>query len=63
VRPRNRAGGEKAASLGITLGQGSLLVMRGDSQRLFQHALPRTRKPVGLRINLTYRQVETAPLD
>lgn len=58
VRPRKRTKGVKTASRGITLGHGSLLVMRGDSQRLFQHALPRTRKPVGLRINLTYRQVE-----
>jgi alkylated DNA repair dioxygenase AlkB len=63
VRPRKRAGGGKAASRGIKLGHGSLLVMRGDSQRFFQHALPRTRQPVGLRINLTYRQVETAPSD
>ena len=33
--------------------------MRGDSQRRFQHALPRTRQPIGLRINLTYRLVAT----
>jgi alkylated DNA repair dioxygenase AlkB len=58
VRPRKRAAGKKAASRGMTLGHGSLLVMKGRSQRLYQHALPRTRKPVVLRINLTYRQVD-----
>jgi alkylated DNA repair dioxygenase AlkB len=36
---------------------GSLLVMRGSSQRDWQHALPRTAKPVGPRINLTFRHV------
>jgi alkylated DNA repair dioxygenase AlkB len=35
--------------------------MKGDSQRRFQHALPRTRKPTGLRINLTYRLVSAQP--
>lgn len=63
VRPRSPPGGGTNRSHGITLGPGSLLVMKGDSQRLFQHALPRTRKPVRLRINLTYRQVEIPPSD
>ncbi len=63
VRPRRRAPGTRSASLGLTLGHGSLLLMRGGSQRRFQHALPRTRRPTGLRINLTYRQVSTASPD
>lgn len=41
----------------LMLEPGSLLVMRGQSQRDWQHALPRTAKPVGPRINLTFRQV------
>lgn len=57
VRPRSRAAGTRVASHGITLGHASLLLMRGDSQRRFQHSLPRTRRPIGLRINLTYRLV------
>ena len=39
------------------LEHGSLLLMRGDSQALSQHSLPKTRRPVGLRINLTFRRV------
>jgi alkylated DNA repair dioxygenase AlkB len=42
------------------LHNGSLLVMRGNSQSAYLHALPKTRKPVGLRINLTFRQVYSA---
>jgi alkylated DNA repair dioxygenase AlkB len=44
-------------SIGLDLEHGSLLVMKGDSQVDFQHCLPKTRKPVGLRINLTYRYI------
>ena len=42
------------------LGHGSLLLMRGDTQADWRHALPRTAKPVGPRINLTFRKVERA---
>ncbi|AXA84699.1 alpha-ketoglutarate-dependent dioxygenase AlkB [Lysobacter oculi] len=41
----------------IDLAPGDLLLMSGDSQRRYRHALPRTAKPVGLRINLTFRRV------
>lgn len=43
--------------LALDLPHGSLLVMRGDTQRLYRHALPRTAKPVGERINLTFRRI------
>ncbi len=36
---------------------GSLLLMWGRSQRDWQHALPRTRRPVGERVNLTFRRL------
>ena len=36
---------------------GSLLVMRGDTQHDWQHAVPKTAKPVAPRINLTFRHV------
>ncbi|MFX4608959.1 alpha-ketoglutarate-dependent dioxygenase AlkB [Acinetobacter baumannii] len=39
---------------------GSLLVMSGDTQRLYRHALPRTSRVVAPRINLTFRQVDPA---
>ncbi|HEU4539272.1 MAG TPA: alpha-ketoglutarate-dependent dioxygenase AlkB [Polyangiaceae bacterium] len=42
------------------LGGGSLLVMGGTTQRRWQHALPRTARPVGGRMNLTYRIVRAA---
>lgn len=43
--------------LAIDLPHGSLLVMQGATQRRYRHALPRTAKPVGPRINLTFRQI------
>jgi len=36
---------------------GSLLIMRGQTQGLWQHAVPKTRMSVGLRLNLTFRNV------
>jgi len=39
------------------LADGSLLLMAGDCQRHWRHALPKTRRAVGGRISLTYRQV------
>ncbi len=37
------------------LGAGDLLVMRNESQRDYAHAVPRTTRPVGVRMNLTFR--------
>lgn len=42
------------------LPHGSLLVMSGDTQRHYRHALPRTARPMGTRINLTFRQIDPA---
>lgn len=39
------------------LGEGSLLVMRGTTQRHWRHRVPRTATPVGPRTNLTFRVV------
>ncbi len=44
----------------LELGHGDLLVMSGDTQRCYKHALPRTARPVGERINLTFRQIASA---
>jgi len=41
----------------FSLGDGSLLLMRGGTQRHWQHALPKTRAEVGPRLNLTFRVV------
>lgn len=40
-----------------SLGDGDLLVMGGTTQRSCKHWVPRTRRLVGLRINLTFRVV------
>jgi alkylated DNA repair dioxygenase AlkB len=42
------------------LHSGSLLVMRGDTQRHWQHRLPRRAAPCGARINLSFRWIEGA---
>ena len=39
------------------LGDGDLLVMRGDCQRVAQHALPKMAGVKAERINLTFRSV------
>ena len=44
-------------AIGLDLEHGSLLLMRGDLQRLCEHEVPRTAKVVGQRINLTFRYV------
>jgi len=41
----------------LTLPGGSLLVMRGRTQQVYVHALPKTRIPVEPRVNLTYRVI------
>ncbi len=48
---------DPALRLEIALPHGSLLLMRGDTQRHYRHALPATAKPVGERINLTFRRI------
>lgn len=41
------------------LGAGDLLVMRADSQSAYAHAVPKTSRPVGPRMNLTFRQFDS----
>lgn len=48
---------DAARKLALELPPGSLLLMRGDTQTHYRHALPRTAKPVGPRINLTFRRI------
>jgi alkylated DNA repair dioxygenase AlkB len=45
------------APFGLDLPSGSLLLMRGPAQQYWQHALPKTARPVGPRLNLTFRWV------
>ena len=50
---RNKATGEKQT---FDLGDGSVLVMEEGTQATHEHSVPKTKKPVGQRINLTFRR-------
>lgn len=41
----------------IPLTHGSLLIMKGSTQRFWVHQIPKTSKPVGPRVNLTFRVI------
>ncbi|WP_405493521.1 alpha-ketoglutarate-dependent dioxygenase AlkB [Nocardia sp. NBC_00511] len=49
---RPRGGG---ASVRYALGHGDLIVMGGSCQRTWEHAIPKTRRPVGPRISIQFR--------
>ena len=53
LRRRDGAGG----TLKLDLPPGSLLLMEGDTQANYRHALPKTARAVGERINLTFRLI------
>lgn len=55
-RFRFRSRETKRVSLALDLASGSLLVMRGATQRLYHHDLPKTAR-AGARINLTFRTI------
>ena len=42
----------------ILLQHGSLLVMKGETQHQWLHQIPKTAKPIGERINLTFRIIK-----
>lgn len=41
----------------LELGHGDLLLMAGQTQRHYQHALPKSARPLAERINLTFRWI------
>lgn len=43
--------------LSLDLTHGSLLLMRGGTQHFWKHQVPKTKKPLGPRINLTFRVI------
>lgn len=57
LKARTADSGATAERLALVLPHGSLLVMAGDTQRHYRHALPRTARPTGARINLTFRHI------
>ena len=42
----------------IVLQHGSLLIMKGTTQHFWKHQIPKTTKPIGPRINLTFRIIK-----
>ena len=55
---RPRAGG--AGTLRFPQGHGDLIVMGGSCQRTWEHAIPKTAKPVGPRVSVQFRPVNVA---
>lgn len=53
-----RRGTDPADRHEIELEHGSLLVMHAGSQATWEHQLPKTAKPVGERVNLTFRTID-----
>ncbi|MFS4467605.1 alpha-ketoglutarate-dependent dioxygenase AlkB family protein [Maribacter sp. 2210JD10-5] len=51
----NKIAGQKHK---ILLEHGSLLVMKGETQHFWKHQIPKTARPIGERINLTFRVIK-----
>ncbi|KAB1942232.1 alpha-ketoglutarate-dependent dioxygenase AlkB [Micromonospora sp. ALFpr18c] len=54
---RPRGGGE---SLRFPVGHGDLIVMGGSCQRTWEHAVPKTTRPVGPRVSVQFRPINVA---
>jgi alkylated DNA repair dioxygenase AlkB len=54
---RPRGGGE---SVRFRLGHGDLIVMGGSCQRTWEHAIPKTARPVGPRVSVQFRPAGVA---
>lgn len=48
---------DRSHRLGVDLEHGSLLVMKAPMQRHWQHSVPKTRRVLGPRLNLTWRVI------
>ena len=46
------------AKKSIVLEHGSLLLMKGSTQHFWKHQIPKSAKPIGNRINLTFRSIK-----
>lgn len=49
---------DKSLKKSIVLEHGSLLLMKGRTQHFWKHQIPKTSKPIGSRINLTFRYIK-----
>jgi len=57
LAPRVPTPPTRAQSLRLELTSGSLLTMGGTCQRDYRHGIPKTKKAIGERISLTFRQI------
>ena len=48
---------EKSLKINIDLTDGSYLLMRGETQHRWEHALPKRKSVRGTRVNLTFRKI------
>jgi alkylated DNA repair dioxygenase AlkB len=48
---------KKAPPIHLSLASGSLLLMRGDTQRCWRHGIPKESRPCGPRVSLTFRTI------
>lgn len=44
-------------TMSFLVGHGTLIIMAGTMQQFWKHEIPKTKEPVGERINLTFRQI------
>lgn len=44
-------------AMNFSLGHGALIIMAGTMQQFWKHEIPKTKEPVGERINLTFRKI------
>jgi alkylated DNA repair dioxygenase AlkB len=58
LRPKKRRG--EAPAMRLSLDDGSLLVMRGETQRFWVHGVPKEPRVDAARVNLTFRRIEIA---
>ena len=49
---------ETGERIDLTLEHGSLLIMKGELQHYWKHQIPKTKKKLGKRINLTFRIIK-----
>ena len=49
----------QVSNFALMLSQGSLLIMAGTTQKFWQHEIPKTKKSVGERLNLTFRFIQS----
>ena len=60
LRPRHPGGDPSVRRHRFHLGHGDLVVMGGSCQRTWEHAVPKTAKPVGPRVSIQFRPIGVA---